>query len=72
MWLGFYVYNWYWKCTQTQARRQVPQLSKRRQNMDTYEGGPFWILPSPFHIKVYNALTFSKTKTIGSAQYGPR
>ena len=29
-------------------------------------------LPSPFHIKVYNAHACSKTKTIGSAQYGPR
>ena len=29
-------------------------------------------IPSPFHIKVYNARACSKTKTIGSAQYGPQ
>ena len=33
---------------------------------------PWRLIPSPFHIKVYNAHAFSKTKTIGSAQYEPR
>ena len=27
---------------------------------------------SPFHIKVYTTRSCSKTKTIGSAQYGPQ
>ena len=30
------------------------------------------LVPSPFHIKVYNEHACSKTKTIGSAQYGPQ
>ena len=40
IYVGFCVNPWYWKYTQTQARRQAP-IERKKKNMDKSEGGGF-------------------------------
>ena len=39
--VGFYVYWWYWKYTQTYARQQAPRTTGGRKIWLSLKGGPF-------------------------------
>ena len=67
-----------WKCRNVSVGKKIDVLISGRYEFNTRRFlEKFTLLyneciPSPFHIKVYNARACSKTKTIGSAQYRPR